>query len=234
MRNVLLNRSQGYAVQQWGLYISLIEQLKTLIFKVTTLVQGSTYSCSTAVPEYLWWELGGRGALGLIWDSWKGWIIEEHGPALKHGPCPPSCSVCWSRHFSSRQTCAVNRVHLLLRRNEHSQSHGEMNHCHFINTPTSNDCAIHTVAMVIIMISLIIMMIRMQMMAVEMMMMIMKVMRCLLRWWRCTKRWVGKIHMRTTFTFMFIIHAWKQKWFAYMHWTGDGGTCRTGGNATKH
>lgn len=125
----------------------------------------------------LWCELGGRGALGLIRDSWKGWIIEERGPAPIRGP---------SAQLLRASTPTLQQ---LLRR---VQLTGSICYWSVMNTVravqkwitatllkpyNSNDCAIHSVGMAIIMTSLIIMMIRMQMVAAElMMMMIMKVM----------------------------------------------------------
>lgn len=82
----------------------------------------------------------------------------------------------------------------------------------------SNDCAIHTVATVIIMIFLIRMMIRMQMMAVEMM--IMKVMCVCYDDDSAQKHRLEKNHRDDNVHIYTHYACMKQKWFAYLHWTG--------------
>lgn len=174
-------------------------------------MQGSTHSWSTAAPGYVsdvslkavvlwaWYETAGR--VELLKSTDQLWYTGHVLPAA---------------HCAEADTPAVvRRVQLT----------GSICYWGVMNTVgamkkwitatllthnNSNDCALCTDAMVIIMISLIIMMIRMQMVAAESMMEDNEADVCLPWWWQCVKTRVGEINTGTKFTIMLIMHAWKK------------------------
>lgn len=136
---------------------------------------GSTYSWSTAVPEYnsdvsleavelwAWYETAGRVELLKSTDQ-----LWNTGHVLPAAPCAEADTSAVVRRVQLTGSICYWGVMNTVRATEKWIT------ATLLTYDNSNDCAIRTVAMVIIMISLIIMMIRTQMMAVEMM--IMKVM----------------------------------------------------------
>lgn len=180
-------------------------------FSVTTLVQGSTYSwtaaaagCNSdvsleAVELWAWYETAGRVELLKSTDQ-----LWNTGHVLPAAPCAEADTSAVVRRVQLTGSICYWGVMNTVRATEKWITATLLTH------DNSNDCAIRTVAMVIIVISLIIMMIRMQMMAVDMMVMIMKVMCvCCYHDDGAQKNGLGKkINMVTTLTFMLIMHAW--------------------------
>lgn len=185
-------------------------------------MQGSTHSWSTAAPGHVsdvslkavvlwaWYETAGR--VELLKSTDQLWYTGHVLPAAQCAEADTSAvvrrvqltgSICyWGVMNTVRAMKKWITATLLTRDN-------------------SNDCALRTVAMVIIMISLIIMMIRMQMVAVESMMMIMKLM-CV-----CHDDDSAQEHGLEKSTWVqnsqlcsLCMHEKKKKWFAYLRWTG--------------
>lgn len=185
-------------------------------------MQGSIYSLSIAVPGYnsdvsleavelwAWYETAGRVELlkstNQLWNT---------GHVLPAAPCAEADTSAVVRRVQLTGSICYWGVMNTVRAREKWIT------VTLLAYDNNNDCAMRTAEMVIIMIFLIVMMIRMQMMAVEMMM-IMKVM-CVFndddsaQNTSCKNQHGDNIHIYAHYAFK------KQKWFAYLRWTGGPG-----------